>query len=163
MLSLPEDLQRAMDAPIPADGQIHVRRRGRFQISANTLFCAERNTFAVGVDTRPLSTREKCVVTTDHEDVPPQTVFMTGRQLPNREGRPYKLMLATWQGGAADGAYWIGSVERGPDRLHERGRALIGDIENPRAEPPIEARIRESIAGDSEDLSNAFISYSSRR
>jgi hypothetical protein len=126
--ALPVAVQTMVDAPFAADGEIHLQARGVFVVKADTMFCRDPNGF--GVDTDQLKQlfrrleqpeslqggsffRGNCQMSRDAKYATPNPIFVSGSQTPNRNGTPYKLVLAVWQGDVAKGgAVWVGAVER---------------------------------------------------
>jgi hypothetical protein len=117
---VPEFVQQMMDADFPADGRGHVRVRGKFRIDPTTAFCTFRPGYSLdaeqlnaalrqmgqnpyyegGSRTHPANGSRYCI--------PGRSVFVRAVPTANRQGGPYKLILAVWQGDAA----WTGAIER---------------------------------------------------
>jgi hypothetical protein len=133
--AVPSPVQAAMDAPFPDDGQIHVQSRGRFVIRPETMSCRaprqiEKSLAAgaprfLGPGLGEASQKSAGVSGSLGEIVDGRSCTDDGvnivdhwQLLLNRAGKPYKLVLATWQGDVAGGggAYWVGGVERDWDR-----------------------------------------------
>lgn len=119
-VQVPDFVQHMMDADFPADGQVHAQARGRFRIDPTTAFCTFRPGY--GLETELLNaTLRRMGQNTPHEGVyreyqanvsrecvPGRSVFIRAVPTSNRQGGPYKLVLAVWQGDAA----WTGAIER---------------------------------------------------
>jgi hypothetical protein len=123
--ALPVAVQTMVDAPFAADGEIHVQARGAFVVKADTAICAVRaeidpslkkgapGFYDPGLDgheggslNEPLRNGTICA---DNG----QNLVSHWKLLKNRNGTPYKLVLAVWQGDVAKGgAVWVGAVER---------------------------------------------------
>ena len=117
---VPEFVQRMMDADFPPDGHGHVRVRGRFRIDPTTAFCTFRPGY--GLDTEQLNAALRRMgqnpiyegayrthqANISRECIPGRSVFIRAVPTANRQGGPYKLIVAVWQGDAA----WTGAIER---------------------------------------------------
>ena len=132
---VPAAIQEMMAADFPADGEIHVQSRGTFEIRPETKVCrAQRDVVSDFKDAAPsllgpglgeagaaassgLSGRlgeamsDGTVCSPDRINV----INTWGLSL-NRDGTPYRLVAAVWQGDPADGgAIWVGGLERRGD------------------------------------------------
>jgi hypothetical protein len=123
--ALPVAVQTMVDAPFAEDGEIHVQARGAFVVKAEAAICAVRaeidpslkkgapGFYDPGLDgheggslNEPLRNGTICA---DNG----QNLVSHWKLLKNRNGTPYKLVLAVWQGDVAKGgAVWVGAVER---------------------------------------------------
>ena len=121
---IPAAVQQAMNADFPADGRIHVRSRGRLQLISNTVVCRVAATVDPGLNSaRPvfpglgirgirnfnLNENLKGVRCTNDG----RNVVSYWQLVKNRDGNPYRLIHAIWQGDPANGGImWVGAVER---------------------------------------------------
>lgn len=130
--AVPEKVKTMIAADFPADGQIHIQRRGKIRISSDTTVCHLDRDFWIGLyapagnsaatpDGRPQKSVAEPECKSD-----PKAVFIDGLKFKNRIGKPYKLVLAVWQGDAV----WIGGVERigGPRSDSYVGSLPVNDI-----------------------------------
>lgn len=118
---VPEAVTALMAKEFAADGQVHVQSREKIVIKPETAVCyiggyfpnstelfkalGQSASTQSGSRMRP-AREERCKSERD-------AVLSYGTQTPNRSGKPYKLVLAVWQGDVAKGgAYWVGGVER---------------------------------------------------
>jgi hypothetical protein len=170
--AVPDEVRQMMNADFPADGQIHVQSRGKFDIKPDTLFCyydsgpsisagdvlraLKQSYYAGTVKREMLANNPMC-------SPPKDSVFSAGEKTENHQGKPYKLMLAVWQGDPArGGAAWVGGIERTdgvrPDANLDT--LPIGDdlaILGPsRDEQRRKARTESSIALDFSDITISF-------
>ena len=177
--AVPDTVQKMMDAEIPADGKIHVQRLRQIIIKPVTDVCdmwlaapesARYRYFGINSDDlfRPLgqsSTGDggdrqisaKAKVCAD-----PTSVVIYGLKTSNRDGAPYKLVLAVWQGDQErGGAAWVGGIERS-DGVRPDSRELLpfrDGLPSPswaREKEDREYRIGVSVERDVHDLSEAF-------
>lgn len=165
----PPAIEQLMEADFPTDGQIHVQRRGAFRITPKTVVCYFPDGFSVdsqalfralGQTSVSPGGSDRQIVMSDYCAGQPAHVAIKGVQLRNRNGRPYKLVLAVWQGDpTTGGAVWVGGVERLEGRYPEKPllRGLEGEPLDPAEE--LERQIRNSINFDTHGLSNDFVSY----
>jgi hypothetical protein len=150
----PEFVQQAMFAPISADGVIHVQRRGRFEIKPETEFCTyfpgiamnfeelEKMLKSIGQVTsykggqRINGAFGKEVSSDCRPNATHPAVYTMIVQTTNRNGAPYKLIFAAWQGRAM----WVGGLER-PD-----GKPPAVEFEHPFRDglPPFTERARKA-------------------
>lgn len=119
---VPAAIEQLMATEFPADGQIHVIRAvGRFDIRPETVFCSGRDGFvldgsAVSELLRRLGQQDHLNGSNRSSGITNETPFcrsgnpilVKGRQSNNRDGQPYKLVLAVWQGDTR----WVAGVER---------------------------------------------------
>ena len=74
-------------------------------------------------------------------------MLIRGAELANREGQPYKLVLAVWQDDpATGGAVWVGKIERSNDSPRP-------EIGNPFGTDPIPFEMEAHM----KELSDAFV------
>jgi hypothetical protein len=124
-VEIPGAVQAIVNAPFAADGEIHVQSRGTFALKAGAAICAvgaeidpslkkgAPGFYDPGLDgheggglNEPLRNGTICA---DNG----QNLVSHWKLLKNRNGTPYKLVLAVWQGDVAKGgAVWVGGVER---------------------------------------------------
>lgn len=125
-LSVPLSVQKMMQGVIPADGRVHVRSYGRIAIEPATAVCYFPDGFTVNNDDLFRALGQSTIIPSGSGRLQPatpercklgrDTVFMNGIHVVNRMGRPYKLVLAVWQGDPTKGgAVWVGGVERDID------------------------------------------------
>lgn len=170
--TVPDIVQHMMAVEFPADGQVHVHSSGKFHVEAATAFCTFPGSFGISSDAwndlfvrldQPTTApeghgRANGPVEGCDGSMPKSTIKDMGVQLSNREGEPYKLALAVWQGDpAAGGAYWVGGVER------------LGRL-NPKIEQmgtPQHGGRRDQVAGslilDHTSLSKVFVRHVIKR
>ena len=165
---IPAEIEHMMATEFPADGQVHVQSKGRFVVKPDTPVCYFPDGFSFegrtlftalgqpssnqrGSGRQQPATAERCEFNFT-------TLLSKGVNLPNRQGRPYKLVLAVWQGDVAEGkgAYWVGGVERIAGQWHPEPQ-IFHPIEPPSNYRPDESKvISGSISSDISDLSNQF-------
>jgi hypothetical protein len=122
---VPDAVKTMMAAEFPADGQIHVQSRGKIVIKPETPVCRhwkKDGDFGVGSAKLFLALRqadagpdgsERQLDAAEAGCRQSKSVVTFGRRFNNRNGEPYKLVLAVWQGDPAKGgAVWVGRVER---------------------------------------------------
>ncbi|MFC4292671.1 hypothetical protein ACFOWX_09630 [Sphingorhabdus arenilitoris] len=133
---IPEAIERMMSASFPADGQIYVQSQERFLINSFTNLCLHQssgelkgqyystpfNDYFRQVMNKERSIDSKGRFSDSNLDCKKErSVFLFSKSWPNRQGKPYKLVLAVWQGPIdAQGqpeAYWVGGVERGEGNM----------------------------------------------
>jgi len=129
---VPPIIHKMMAETIPADGRIHlIYEKGSFEINPTTRFCTFRPGY--GLDGRQLrdtlqelgqseyldgTSRTSCQIRGGAggpglDELKMGTVVVRMEKAPNRRGKPYKLVLAVWQGRPAAGdAVWIAAIER---------------------------------------------------
>jgi hypothetical protein len=128
---VPHAVQKMVDAPQPAAGGMRVQRRGGLQVAAGTLFCTinpdvapslrqqgVRGTGLVGLSELLQKWRLPINVDGSHRQrlADPKNCSTSGNPIIskgyvslNRDGKPYRLVMAFWQGDSV----WVGSIERG--------------------------------------------------
>jgi len=171
--TVPDVVQNMMDTEIPADRQIHIQNLGKVLIRQQTPTCyfsggllidQVRFFIALGqgyslngaARLQPYDIEGRCSVQSD-------TVFFQGVEFPNRQGVPYRLVLAVWQGDPAHGGgAWVGSIERA-DGVRDDRRGWRPFRDGITLKPSWMIRrenrayaIGESITADLEDLGKAF-------
>lgn len=188
MTEVPSAVQNVIAGEFPTDGKIHVRKQGVFKIEPATLFCEmdvvvdpeieEVGITGIGIEGTTLSvaleglgqrtyldgtSRQRSVRSGQCSDNGLNVVYRGYVQL-NREGNPYKLVLAVWQGDPAIApAIWVGGVERldgqaRPDADFE----TINPSSNPRffgksiKEQKVQALMESSLELDRLELSKKF-------
>ena len=124
---IPDVVETMLAVEFPADGQIHMQSRGKFEIGPETTFCTFPDSFGIDSDaminlfrvlkqptTRPSGSGRWGLAVDKYSDCKlADSVLVAGSQLQNRQGKPYKVALAVWQGNPArGGAAWVGGVER---------------------------------------------------
>lgn len=166
--SIPAFVQAMMDADVPDDGRIHVEQRGRIRISPASLQCiaparindglAQLDVRFAGIGLRDVYTAlgqpdyingssrhgqlgDRCEDNGENQVV--QWVLTS-----NRNGEPYRLALAIWQG---SDNYWIGQVIRSGNRPE------IKDFPPYRVGP--RSRSKVSVEVDRKELSSLFVKY----
>lgn len=147
----PSAIEQLMQANFPADGQVHLlKAQGRFVIEPKTEVCAITQGFmvnsqklfgAIGQTWVSEAGGDRQRPATDPECKKQQTVYIFSIKSDNRQGKPYKLVLAAWQGDPAKGgAVWVGGLERNLDPSNadtwgempwRMGKARIEDAINP--------------------------------
>ena len=117
---IPALVEKMANAPILADGRIHARSAGRFSIEPDTAFCTFRPGYSLDSEQLDAALRQlgqnpirdgayrTHQAGVSKQCIPNRSVFIKATQTANRQGRPYKLTFAVWQGDAA----WIGAIER---------------------------------------------------
>lgn len=144
-VEVPDAVRDMMATDFPADGKIHAQNRGTFNVQPTTYFC----TFDPGFGVNGLQAALEEIGQSGYLDGGPRTngifgervsrqcapgasgnpIFIRGFDLPNREGEPYKLVLAVWQGNPTrGGAVWVGGIERGSGRYHPNAFAVADDM-----------------------------------
>jgi hypothetical protein len=122
---IPAAVQKMINVPFAADGNIHSQARGVFVVKPDTMFCRLPKTFPLNSDDleqlfRKLG-QDQSIGSyfrgNGKVDRDPQctrsSIFLSGTSSKNRDGTPYKIVLAVWQGDVAKGgAVWVGVVER---------------------------------------------------
>jgi hypothetical protein len=173
LVTVPDTVQAMMAEDFPADGEIHTKSLGRITIEPDTPVCEiwkalpedrRANHFGVnssdlfpplgqptnrdgGSDRQVAANVVKCPAS--------NSVVIHGLKLSNRNGKPYKLMLAVWQSDPAEGgAVWVGGVER-IDGIHPQ----IAAMPEPEYEPREALKRGGSMILDSEALAQAFVTY----
>lgn len=153
---VPAFVQTMIDSDFPADGEVHVERRGKFAIRPSTLFCSypslvdgslrEKRINGVGLvglsqlleahgqDANYQGTRRQGRVDRRHCPAESGHVMEYGLARLNRHGEPYRVVLALWQGDSA----WVGRVER------VRG-GVRPEIHNPYGTDPLPFEIRADV------------------
>lgn len=171
-VEVPAFVQELIDADFPADGEIHEQSVGEIMILPDTSVCYSPDGFAVDSSKLFGALGQKKNVLSGSRLRPAldgqcsfggDTVLMKGFRSDNREGTPYRLTLAVWQGNAA----WIGSVERQVGKLHPRYQPHDYSEEpefldtKPRAPPSMDERLEFAVSSsihlDASDLSGRFI------
>lgn len=123
-VEVPDEIKKIAAMPFPADGTIHViASKGRIEIKPDTPVCYMPDGFFIESSKlfralgQPFSTQEgdriqpaakgQCRFTDN-------VVLFRGKYSENRNGAPYKLVLAVWQGNMSTdrSAYWIAGIER---------------------------------------------------
>ena len=136
---IPTQVSQAMATTFPDDGQVHVLvARGRFEIKQDTVFCsfpkvgrlnnqALDELFLKLGQPREFESQKAGNQWRGNPEfwdghggwVECQTgkpIASYGQIYPNRSGKPYKLVLAVWQGDSnKDGAIWIAGIEQNFD------------------------------------------------
>lgn len=138
MASLPAFVEQAMKTPFPADGEIHVvSKQGQFEIGQKVIFCdleigsevaiAGWSAGRFGIDGALLSKVFEYFKQVQNQDGSSRqktfddihcrsknnTVLYSGQIFSNREGLPYKLVLAVWQTDSKNEyVSWVGGIER---------------------------------------------------
>jgi hypothetical protein len=181
ILTVPTHIQKAMAADFPADGKIHVQRVGTIEIKSDTPICSYKG--EIGLVTGDLfsalgqswsdkngsartqhADRDECKVRVD-------SVFIYGNKTNNRNGTPYQLVIAIWQGDAV----WVGGIERldglRPDNYEYASDRNAGKLKSPfpgympYGQDKIPARTQQdiierwfeiNIIRDSEDITKRF-------
>ena len=160
-VAVPAFVQQMIDADFPADGAIHVQSRRKFTITENTYFCTYRRGFGIGgIDDALERMGQKsryrgegiagenptpeCV-----EGAAGDRIFVAGNKTMNRNGKPYKLVIAVWQGDTI----WIAKLER-IGSLHPKAMGLADDVTGKEAESPES----DSIVRDFRDINEPALS-----
>ena len=170
---IPDVVETMMAAKFPADGQIHVQSQGKIAIKPETAFCTFPDSFGIDSDamiklfrmlkqptTHPSGSGRWGLPVDKYSDCKlADAVLVAGSQLQNRQGKPYKLVLAVWQGDPGKGgAVWVGGVEREAGMLHPNPTVRV-PIEP--AEVPLspDNLLNGSVESDSRDLSSAVTDH----
>lgn len=169
---VPAAIEKMMGAEFPADGQIHVKAHGAFEIKPETMFCRHTN----GLMVEPVAVsklfkelgqpttlksgypRANGKIGFDPECELSRQLFVKGIQASNRQNKPYKLVLAVWQGDVAAGlgGYWVGGVERLEGNYPIEGRSFHpGD----KLEAFGEDNVTKTIEFDVRQLSQNFVKH----
>ncbi len=170
-VEVPAAVQAMMAAEFPADGEIHVQSRGKIVIEPETPTCYFENGFIVEPQSlfdalgqvKSLSTGASRLqpATRDSQcEFQADTVLIWGRESANRNGEPYKLVLAVWQGDPAkDGAVWVGGVERSRETYLPCkscfGEFVNGEFRGTDEEEPVRSSKRQDVAM----LGNSFVNH----
>jgi hypothetical protein len=174
-VDVPDSIKTLMANEFPADGQVHVQSQGAFVVNNETMFCRYPNGLMVQPEAanelfkklgQPTTLkggypRANGKVSVDRECDLPNQMFVKGGQTTNRQGKPYKLVLAVWQGDVEEGkgAYWVGGVERVDGNYPVEGRAFHpGD----RLESFGEDNITKTKEYDIGQLSQSFVKHATR-
>lgn len=167
---MPTDLRQLIDQTFPADGEIHVQSRGVFAVHPDTVFCKSRNGIGLGgellrdallelgqSDYLSGSPRGSRIIGENADCKNTGTIFASGLQTFNRNGKPYKIVLTVWQNdGVKDGAYWIGKIERIQTVWKDDSIGTVGADRAP--EGQYERRVIErSVFNDSVALRRKFL------
>jgi hypothetical protein len=131
--AVPPLIETMMAKGFPADGQVYLQSKGRFVIKPETVVCYWPNGFGISdailyeslnqswskpngnSRTQPLKDG-RCEIKSD-------TVFSYGKHSKNHQNKPYRLVLAVWQGDPAKGgAAWVGGIERVDEKYPVEGR-----------------------------------------
>lgn len=161
---VPDFVQQMIDADFPADGRIHAWARGNIPVEPATRFC----TFWPGyiLNHEQLEARLRQMgqshsldriqghAGVDRDCIPGQSVFIRAVPADNRQGRPYKMVLAVWRGEAA----CVAAIERADGR-RPGVREPQGSLFHPVS--PQEWQ-KASIPGDMVELSRVCIARLSR-
>lgn len=129
-MRIPDAVEREVRMHGPADGAVHARAHGRFRINPDTLFCevpAEVDDFfrslgrtgvgLVGVDDLLRSLGQepyfdgsiRTITVSDPRCVSGENnIYHKGYALPSRSDKPFRIVMAVWQGDA----YWVGQIEK---------------------------------------------------
>ena len=163
--TVPQSVRTMIARPMAAGSRLDEQSRGRFLIRPATLFCQHEGRLApklaslditpAGLDGVELARALAAIGQSDTRDRMPRLVPVTESTCsgsgnveialsiePNRHGRPYKIVLAAWQGDAA----WVGRAERDGDYEHFADAQWMGEPE----------RAIRSISSDNERLTRAF-------
>lgn len=176
-VQIPAKVRDMMKREIPADAQIHVQTVGRIEITKETEVCdlgraSNDREHVFGIDSGKLfgalGQDASNIAGSDRQtraDSPrcqrEHSVFIRGVRSSNRQGEPYELTLAVWQGSRPE-AVWIGKVER-PDgvRPDQAGKQPFRDGIPPpswiQKSQDRRYQVEKSEAEDVEDLSTQFV------
>lgn len=179
---IPASVQSIIDGAFSADGEIHVRSKGRLEIKPETEICRIRAAVDRSMKQEAPAFYGPGIEGVDNgylnENLNGKTCINDGNNIvshwllvKNRTNTPYKLILAAWQSDPAQGgAIWVGAVERlqgwRPDTTPEK---VMGEEDHARSVVPFLAgddssdkRVRRanatrlSVAEDIQDISRAF-------
>ena len=107
---MPSDVQKLVKAALLVDNRVHIQRQGKIIIRPTTKFCSFRKGFHLdGVVLRDALEYHKQSSSADRTNgvaresdcEAPDTIFTYGFKSDNRQGRPYALIYAVWQGHSA--------------------------------------------------------------
>ncbi|HYP07380.1 MAG TPA: hypothetical protein VER03_14200, partial [Bryobacteraceae bacterium] len=130
MSAVPPSVLKMVDASPPVENEVHVQRRGQLAVGSETLFCAIdpdvapdlrkngiKGTGLVGLSELLQKWELPVNVDGSHRQRPADAkicprsgnpIMSKGYALLNRGGKPYRLVMAFWQGEAV----WVGTIER---------------------------------------------------
>lgn len=163
--SMPQHVVEMTNRPRSAGSSLDEQSRGRFDIRPDTLFCQHAGRLApelsslaitpVGLDGVELAQSLAKLGQSDTRERMPRLLPVTEPVCsgsgnvevslsiePNKNGRPYKIVLAAWQGNAA----WVGRAERDGDYEQFADAKWMGEPE----------RATRSISSDNSRLTRAF-------
>jgi hypothetical protein len=174
--TLPPEVLAAVDTTDSPYGQFNSMSHGKFIINKGTSVCratrmvhAEYKGFSprmLGPDLRPSSEAQSSKLSGNlNESFIKDNVCADDginivsfwRLVPNRNGRPYSLTLAVWQGSSTKRlAYWVGTIARIDGRRDDLSIAWPGGIEPTKKD----IQVREwqvSLERDANDVSQKFM------
>jgi hypothetical protein len=174
---IPEGIGRLIESGAPQRGVVYLSRSDRLILHPKSLICELRPMIdrtvgdfgisGLGIDGNLLAKRMQELGLKGYVDGSPRqrpresegcsdnklNIYYIGLARENRDGQPYRLSLAVWQGDRV----WVGSVERVPNQLHSSTKTLLGDIEHPDRPPSLGAKIQASVRSDAQDLSAKMV------
>ena len=178
---IPDAVKSAMAAPFPDDGRVHVTAtKGKFVIKPETPFCgfptgggltneALETLFQRLGQPREFNSQRAGKQWRGNPEFGDKyggwMECYTGNPIanysetsPNRSGKPYRLMLAVWQGDVGrGGAMWVAGVERKDERWHSGAMAPRDDTPGSGADRGWHDRlVADSKDLDGQDLSIRF-------
>lgn len=172
---VPAAIETLMQAEFPADGAIHVRAKGQFLTRPGMAICTYQKNGGVykmllgeellRISNGRDSANGKMLENAEECHKVPNPIFRISSQTANRNGEPYRLVLAVWQGDVAHGgAYWVGGVERlGGVRAEMKGQRAFRDGIPPPASigkaQDLKYQQDESVQLDMSDMSKAFVKF----
>jgi len=104
---MPPQAKRLVKAALLVDNRLHIQRQGKLVIRPTTKFCSFRNAFSItGIVLRDALEHHKQSaspvrtngVARESDCEAPDTIFSYGFKSHNRQGQPYALTYAVWQG-----------------------------------------------------------------
>jgi hypothetical protein len=170
--TIPVQVQSIIDASVPLDGRVYISSKNRILISPTTVVCSVPADFgvssallfgALGQSPSNRSGSDRQYQSDDPQCKKQGSVMILGKQLLNRKGSQYKLILAVWQ----YDALWVGAIERSDGiRNDQRKNQPFRDGLPPPAfikrSQDKRFQISESIKLDGYDLSTNFINSLTR-
>jgi len=161
---IPDFVQQMMDADFPADGRIYAWARGNIPVEPASKFCTFRPGWSLNREALDAwlgqmgqshsNERIQGHAGIDRDCIPGQSIFIRAVPADNREGRPYKMVLAVWRGEAA----CVAAIERLDGRRP--------GVREPQGSPFTRVSPQEwqdaSLPGDMVDLSRVCIARLSR-
>lgn len=107
---IPSHVQKLAETAFLVDNRLHIQQHGKLTIRPTTKFCSFREGFYLdGIvlrnalerhRQRASSERTNCIAR-ESDCEAPDTIYIYGFKSDNRQGRPYALTYAVWQGHSA--------------------------------------------------------------
>jgi hypothetical protein len=182
------DKERSMEIPVivrdmiaadfPADGQMHVQKKGNFRISGETMVCRAPREIDLTLEVAAprllgpgLSKAGAAVssglggelgedmgdgIVCDQRET---NVITTWVLSTNSDGTPYRIIAAVWQGDpSGGGAVWIGGIERSEGLIPDHLVSVDGPTldQSPSTGAEQQYRLKMYLSEDSRRLGEAF-------